>query len=175
MLIKTIQILAAGAALALLAPASFAQFSVDDRPKQDIGKMDRYVRSYQDAVKYYQNGQTKLAEQELKKFLNGVGEHAGGNFMMGLVQVDLGDLEKARTSFRTAVRLDPEMVAPHGYLGAVEAVLGNPQAAQEQKAVLETMSAACNGTCPKAAEIAQGIQRIDENVAAAAQPQQAPS
>jgi Tfp pilus assembly protein PilF len=172
--IKVILILAAVGG-STLAPASFAQEGIAARPKQDIAKMDRYVKSYQDAVKYYQSGQTKLAEQELRKFLDGVGEHAGGNFMMGLVQVDLGDLEKARTSFRTAVKLDPEMAAPHGWLGAVEAALGNPQAAMEQKAALEKMSAACNGTCPKAADIAQGIQRIDENVAAAAQPQKAPS
>jgi Tfp pilus assembly protein PilF len=172
---KFVHAIAAAGVLALLAPASFAQQRLDARPKQDISKMDRYVKSYQDAVKYYQTGQTKLAETELKKFLDGVGEHAGGNLMMGLVQVDLGDLEKARTSFRAAVRLDPEMVAPHGWLGAVEAALGNPEAAMEQKAALEKMSAACNGACPKAAEIAQGIQRIDENVAAAAQPQKAPS
>ncbi|NJN36034.1 MAG: hypothetical protein HC794_02035 [Nitrospiraceae bacterium] len=48
------------------------------------------------------------------------GEHAGGNFMMGLVQIELQNLDKARTSLRTAVNLDPTMVAPRGYLGAVE-------------------------------------------------------
>jgi TolA-binding protein len=165
-------IVAAGC-LALFAPTSFAQDGATVRPKQDIAKMDRYIKSYQDAVKYYQTGQTKLAEKELLDFLEGVGEHAGGNFMMGLVQVDLGDFEKARTSFRAAVKLDSEMVAPRGWLGAIEAALGNPQAAMEQKVALEKMKTACGATCPKAADIAQAIQRIDENVAAAAQPQPA--
>jgi hypothetical protein len=94
---------------------------------------------------------------------------------MGMVQVQQGNLEKARTSFKVTVRLDPSMVSPKGWLGAIEAALGNPAAAAEQKAALEKLSAACAGTCPKAGEIAEGIQRIDENVAAAAAQSQQPS
>jgi TolA-binding protein len=153
------------------APAASAQLGFEDsRPKLDSSKMDKYIKSYQDAVKYYQKGQLKLAEKELTDFLDHVGEHAGANFLMGMVQVQQGDLEKARTSFVATVKLDPKMAAPHGWLGAIEAVLGNPSAAATQKAALEQMKADCAGTCPKAAEIAEGIQRIDENVAAAAAP-----
>jgi TolA-binding protein len=164
---KVMQATACAVLLMLAAPAVLAQ---SGQPKPDIGKMDRLVKSYQDAVKYYQTGQFKLAEKELISFLDKVGEHAGGNFVMGMVQVQLGDLEKARTSFRTAVKLDPTMVAPHGWLGAIEAALGNPKAATDRKAVLVKMQADCAGTCPKAGEIAEAIQRIDENVAAAAAP-----
>ncbi len=145
------------------------------QPRAEIDKMDDSIKSYQDAVRYYQSGQFKLAEKELTDFLGKVGEHAGGNFMMGLTQVQLGDLEKARSSFRTTVNLDPAMVAPRGWLGAIEVVLGNPQAAADQRAVLAKMHEDCKGTCPKAADIAQGIQRIDENVAAASTPAAKPS
>jgi hypothetical protein len=58
------------------------------------------------------------------------------------------------------------MVSPKGWLGAVEAVLGNKAGALEQKAELEKMKAACAGTCPKAADIDLEIQRIDDNLAA---------
>jgi predicted Zn-dependent protease len=154
-----------------MAPAASAQYGITDgRPKIDSTKMDKYIKSYQDAVKYYQKGQLKLAEKELTEFLNNVGEHAGANFLMGMVQVQQGDLVKARSSFITTVKLDPTMVAPHGWLGAIEAVLGNPSGAAAQKAALEQMKAQCAGTCPKAGEIAEGIQRIDDNVAAAAAP-----
>jgi TolA-binding protein len=168
MLMKLMQVMACAVMLAFAAPA-FAQGSTR-APNIDQTKMDDSIRSYQDAVKYYQAGQLGLAEQELEKFLGRVGEHAGGNFLMGMVQVQQGNLEKARTSFRTTVKLDPTMVAPHGWLGAIEAALGNPAAAAQPRAALEKMKAECAGTCPKAAEIAQGIQRIDENVAAASQP-----
>jgi tetratricopeptide (TPR) repeat protein len=158
------------AAPPLTAPAA-AQELVKRAPNIDQSKMDDSIRSYQDAVKYYQNGQLGLAEQELQKFLSKVGEHAGGNFLMGLVQAQQGNLEKARTSFRTTVKLDPSMVAPKGWLGAVEAALGNLPGAAAQKAELDKLNAACAGSCPKAAEIAQAIQRIDENVAAVNQSQ----
>jgi hypothetical protein len=168
MLMKLMQAVACIVLVALAAPA-FAQGSTR-APNIDQSKMDDSIKSYQDAVKYYQAGQLGLAEQELEKFLGRVGEHAGGNFLMGMVQAQQGDLEKSRTSFRTAVKLDPAMVGPKGWLGAVEAALGNLPGAAAQKAELEKLAAACAGTCPKAGEIAQGIQRIDDNVAAVSQP-----
>lgn len=59
--------------------------------------------------------------------------------------------------------------SPRGYLGAVEAFSGNQQGALEQKTALEKMKADCAESCPKAAEIAQALQRVEENMAAAAQ------
>ena len=172
MRMKLTQAAACAVLLALAVQSAPAQqLSIGRAPSLDSSKMDESIRQYQDAVKYYQTGQLNLAEKELEKFLGKVGEHAGGHFLMGMVRVQQGDFEKARTSFRTTVKLDPAMVSPHGWLGAIEAVLGNPSAAQEQKAELEKMKAACAETCPKAAEIATEIRRIDENVAVAAQAQ----
>jgi uncharacterized protein HemY len=171
MLMKLMQAAVCAGLLSFAVLPASAQELVKRAPNIDSSKMDESVRQYQDAVKYYQAGQLNLAEKELEKFLGRVGEHAGGNFLMGMVRVQQGDFEKARTSFRTAVKLDPAMVSPHGWLGAVEAVLGNPAAAQEQKAELEKMKTACGEPCPKAAEFAMEIRRIDENVAMAARAQ----
>jgi predicted Zn-dependent protease len=158
---------------ALLAPsAAFAQISrAAPQPKVNQDKMDDSIKDYQDAVRHYQAGQYKQAEKELQQFLGRVGEHAGGNFMMGLVQLELQNLDKARTSLRTAVNLDPEMVAPRGYLGAVEAFSGNMEGAADQKTALEKMKSDCAGTCPKAGEIDTALERVVQNMAAAAQPQ----
>jgi Flp pilus assembly protein TadD len=174
MRMKLVQAAACAVLLAFAAQPAPAQQLVKRAPNIDSSKMDESIRQYQDAVKYYQNGQFNLAEKELEKFLGKVGEHAGGNFLMGMVRVQQGDFEKARTSFRTTVKLDPAMVSPHGWLGALEAVLGDPAAAQAQRAELEKMKAACAETCPKAAEIATELQRIDENVAMAAGGQKPP-
>jgi predicted Zn-dependent protease len=170
MRMNLMQAAACAVLLALAAPAAFAQGS-SRAPNIDQSKMDDSIRSYQDAVKYYQSGQIGLAEKELEKFLGKVGEHAGGNFLMGMVQVQQGNLEKARTSFKTTVKLDPAMVSPKGWLGAIEAALGNLPGAAAQKGELEKLKAACAGTCPKSAEIDEGIQRIDANVAAVTQAQ----
>ena len=177
MLMKLMQAAVCAMLLAFIAPPAMAQqeegFFVRS-PNMDSARMDRSVKQYQDAVKYYQSGQFNLAEKELEQLLGRVGEHAGGNFLMGMVRVQQGDFEKARTSFRTAVKFDPAMVSPHGWLGAIEAILGDPAAAQAQKAELEKMKTACAGTCPKANEIALEIRRIDENIAMAARAKPAP-
>jgi TolA-binding protein len=169
---KPILALAAVCAALAAAPVASAQISrAAPQPKVNQDKMDSSIRDYEDAVRFYQAGQYKQAEKELQQFLGRVGEHAGGNFIMGLVQLELQNMEKARTSFRTAVNLDPTMVAPKGYLGAVEAFAGNMQGAMEQKTALEKMKAECAGTCEKAGEIDTALERVVQNMAAAAQPQ----
>lgn len=165
---KLMQAAACALVLAFAAAPAPAQSLTQRAPNIDSSRMDQHIKRYQDAVKYYQEGKIKQAENELEKFLGSVGEHAGGNFLMGMVRIQQQDFEKARTSFRTTVKLDPAMVSPKGWLGAVEAVLGNKAAALEQKAELEKMKAACAGTCPKASEIDLEIQRIDDNLAAPA-------
>ena len=169
---KPILALAALCAALAAAPVVSAQISrAGPQPKVNQDKMDNSIKKYQDATRHYQAGQFKQAEKELQDFLGMVGEHAGGNFMMGLVQLELQNLDKARTSFRTAVNLDPTMVAPRGYLGAVEAFSGNMQGAADQKTALEKMKADCAGMCPKAGEIDTALERVTQNMAAAAQPQ----
>lgn len=169
---KPILVLAALCVALAATPAVSAQISrAGPQPKVNQDKMDNSIKKYQDATRHYQAGQFKQAEKELQDFLGMVGEHAGGNFMMGLVQLELQNLDKARTSFRAAVNLDPTMVAPRGYLGAVEAFSGNMQGAADQKTALEKMKADCAGACPKAGEIDTALERVTQNMTAAAQPQ----
>lgn len=152
------------AMLTAIAPSSVAQAST--QPRQDTTRMDRHVQSYQDGIKYYQAGQLELARREFDSFLGAVGEHAGGNFMMGLVQLQLEDLEQAKKYLGLAVRYDGEMAAPRGYLGAIEYFLGNPDGGAAQRAALVEMHTRCNGTCENLAGIEEAIARIDANAAA---------
>lgn len=166
------KLFAAIAVAGLIAAGSpaFAQkdrgVSVGTQPAPDVQKNDEDIRKYQDAVKYYQAGDFLLAKTTLDDFLGRQASNAGGNMLMGLVQIQLNDLEKARLYFRTAVKVDPKMVSSRGYLGAIEAVLGDAGKAQDQRAALVKMKADCKGSCPKAGEIDQAIQRIDDNLAA---------
>jgi tetratricopeptide (TPR) repeat protein len=151
-------------------PALAQRDTLPDQPRPDVGKMDDSIKSYQDAVKYYKAGQLQLAKQELEKFLGKVGQHAGGNFLMGMVQAQLGDLPKAKIFFTDAVKYDPKMVSAHGWLGAVDAATGDPAGAQTQRAALAQMQTECAGKCPKAADIQQELDRIDQNIAASKKP-----
>jgi cytochrome c-type biogenesis protein CcmH/NrfG len=169
MLMKVAQALACGAALAFAAPA-FGQEGSYSRPKVDVTKNDAAVRDYQEATKLYQDGKFEQAKQKLKTFIEKHPEHAGGNLVMGLTQIQLQDFEQARIYFRQTVKIDGTQVAARGWLGALDAALGNAAGAAEQKAALDAMKAACAGTCPKAGDIDQAILRVVENQQAAAAP-----
>jgi tetratricopeptide (TPR) repeat protein len=158
---------AAALALTVFAPGSYAQLVT--RPTLDTSRMDDAIKIYQDAVALYQKGEFKVAEKKLEDFLGRTADHAGGNFMMGLVQLELQDLDRSRIFLRNAVKYDPQMVSAKGYLGAIEYILGEPAKGQEQRAALAAMKTACAGACPKAADIDQAIERIDANAAALAE------
>jgi Tfp pilus assembly protein PilF len=168
MSIRIVQVLACGVALAFAAQG-FTTPTFAQQPKPDVGKNDKAIRDYEDATKLYRDGKFEQAEQKLKAFVEAHPEHAGGNLVMGLTQVQLGDLDKARIYFRQTVKIDSTQVAARGWLGAINAALGDAAGAAEQKATLDAMKAACAGTCPKAADIDQSIERIVQNQQAAAQ------
>ncbi len=149
-----------------IAPALAQRAALPDQPRPQIGKMDDSIKSYEDALKYYKAGDLERARQQLEDFLGKVGEHAGGNFLMGMVQAQMGDLAKSKIYFGTAVKFDPTMVSAHGWLGAVDAALGDMPGAEAQRAALVQMQTDCAGKCPKAATIQQEMDRIDQNISA---------
>ena len=171
MIAKLAQAATCLAFLALVAPAASAQASTR-APNIDQTKYDETIRLYQDATKYYQAGNVQLAEQTLDKVLDKEGKFAGAYFLMGMVQIQKQDFNKARTAFRNAVKYDGKMASARGYLGALEAGLGNPKGAQEQREALVKLKECTGKGCPKAEDVDLEIQRIDENLAAAAAPKQ---
>ena len=80
------------------------------------------------------------------------------------------DLNQSLISFRAALQCDPKMVSAHGWLGAVDAATGDSAGAQTQRAALAQMQTECAGKCPKAADIQQELEHIDQNVAANKKP-----
>src|SRR5689334_22421682 len=136
MIAKLAQALVCLAFLALAAPAVSAQGSIGRAPEMDSSKYDEVIKLYQDATKYYQAGNFQLAEQTLNKVLDKEGKFAGAYFLMGMVQIQRQDFNKARTAFKSAVKYDGKMASARGYLGALEAGMGNPKGAQEQREAL---------------------------------------
>lgn len=157
---------AAGFCLAAIGAAFAQRAALPDQPRPQIGKMDDSIKSYEDAVKYYKAGDLERSRQELETFLGKVGEHAGGNFLMGMVLAQQGDLAKSKIYFANAVKFDPKMVSARGWLGAVNAALGDFPGAQAQRDALAQMDQDCAGKCPRAADIKEGLDRIDQNIAA---------
>jgi tetratricopeptide (TPR) repeat protein len=85
--------------------------------------------------------------------------------MMALAHIGQNDLKNARKYLRNAVKYNDEFTLARGWLGAVEAKLGDAKRANEQKAALDEMKANCAGACPDAAAIDAALARIETQIA----------
>lgn len=130
------------------------------------------AKRYSQGVDYLKAGNYKQAEKAFDDVLDVAGKDANTNYMMALSQVGQQDFNNARKYFRNAVKYDSNHALARGWLGAVEAKLGDAGKAAEQKTALEALKAKCAGTCAEAAVIDAGIARIDAAVANPAGPLQ---
>lgn len=130
------------------------------------------AKRYSQGVDLLKAGNFKQAEKAFKDVLDVAAKDPSTNFMMSLAQIGQQDFEAARKYLRNTVKYDAKHVQARGWLGAVEAKLGDPAKAAEQKTALEAAKAACAGACPEAATIDAGIARIDAYVATPANPMQ---
>lgn len=112
----------------------------------------------------------KAAEKAFGDVLKVAPKDANTNYMMGLSQLGQSDLNDARKYLRNAVKYDGNLAQARGWLGAVEAKLGDMAKAGEQKTALEQMKAKCAGTCPEAALINKGLAQVEAAIADPAAP-----
>ncbi len=123
------------------------------------------AKVYSEGVAYLQAKDFKKAEKAFDDVLEVAGRDANTNFMMALAQIGQEDYKNARKYLRNAVKYDKEHVLGRGYLGAVEAKLGDADKANEQKTALADAKAKCAGACPNSAVIDQSIALIDNALA----------
>jgi tetratricopeptide (TPR) repeat protein len=126
-----------------------------------------------DPAKKYEEGKALLAAKDYKKaekafeaVLDVAQRDANTNYMMALAQLGQDDLKNARKFLRNAVKYDSDHAHARGWLGVVEAKLGDPARAGEQRTALATMKEKCAGTCPDAAVIDTSLARIETQMAA---------
>ncbi|MDP3737984.1 MAG: tetratricopeptide repeat protein [Hyphomonadaceae bacterium] len=121
-----------------------------------------------DPAKRYEEGKQLLKAKEWKKaekafddVLNVAARDPNSNYMMALAQAGQEDYKNARKYFRNAVKYQNNFPQAMGWLGAVEAKLGDAGKANEQKTALTKLKTACAGTCPDAGNIDAAIAQID--------------
>lgn len=122
------------------------------------------AKRYAQGVDLLKAGNYKQAEKAFDDVLDVATKDANVNYMMALSQVGQNDLNSARKYFRNAVKYDASHAQARGWLGAVEAKLGDAGKAAEQKTALEGLKAKCAGTCAEAAAIDAAIANIDAAV-----------
>ncbi len=130
------------------------------------------AKRYAQGVEQLKASNFKQAEKAFGDVLRAAPKDPSSNFMMSLAQIGQQDFEQARKYLRNTVKYDANHVQARGWLGAIEAKLGDAAKAVEQKTALEAAKATCAGTCPEAKAIDTGIARIDLYVATPANPMQ---
>ena len=125
-----------------------------------------------DPAKKYEEGKAFLAAKDYKKaekafdaVLDVAQRDANTNYMMALSQIGQEDFKNARKFLRNAVKYDSNHVYARGWLGAIEARLGDPTKAGEQRTALAVMKEKCAGACPDAATIDAALARIETQLA----------
>jgi tetratricopeptide (TPR) repeat protein len=124
------------------------------------------AKRYAEGVEYLKAADYKKAEKAFDAVLDVASRDPNTNYMMGLAQIGQNDLKNARKFLRNAVKYNEEFTIARGWLGAVEAKLGDAAKANEQKAALADMKSKCAGTCPEAAAIDASLARIETHLAA---------
>lgn len=116
---------------------------------------------FDEAVKALQAKDYRGAAAALKEAMKDDPRNPTFNYLMGLSQIGLEDLETARKHLRIAADGKKAGPEPKGRLGWVETRLGDTRAAARQREDLVRMQTACAGACPQAAAITEAISIID--------------
>jgi tetratricopeptide (TPR) repeat protein len=124
------------------------------------------AKRYADGVQHLKDKNYKQAERAFDAVLDVAARDANTNYMMALAQIGQDDFKNARKFLRNAVKYDANHALARGWLGAIEAKLGDPAKAGEQRTALASMKEKCAGTCPDAAVIDAGLARIETQMAA---------
>lgn len=129
-----------------------------------VGSFDPAKR-YEEGKQFLDAKDYKKAEKAFDAVLDVAERDANSNYMMAMSQIGQQDFKNARKYLRNAVKYQNEFPQAMGWLGAVEAKLGDADRANAQKAALTKLKTACAGTCPDAAKIDEAIAQIDFSLA----------
>jgi tetratricopeptide (TPR) repeat protein len=157
--LATASALALGA-LAVTTPALAVGGGVGAAPP-NATKSINLAKRYEDGIKALQNKQYKEAERCFDDVLDSLGKNPGANYMMGQAKIGLESWKDARKYMAAAVRYDANMIEARGWLGTLDAKLGDKAKAAESRAALEAAKTACAGTCEKAQLIDAFLAQID--------------
>jgi tetratricopeptide (TPR) repeat protein len=126
------------------------------------------VREYQRGLADYQAGKFKDAVRDFEHVTEVQPRVANPWYMLGLSRAGVGDLKGAAHVYEKAIKLDAAPVPPHREYGVTLAKLKQTDKAGAELAALKTRAAACNSTCPEAADLAAAVAAIEQAMAAGA-------
>jgi tetratricopeptide (TPR) repeat protein len=157
-------------ALAMSAAPAFAQYTGGGSIKMlNTETMDPTLL-YKQGVEYLQAKDYTRAVAAFREVLVKRDGDPATNFMMGVAQVGLNDLNEAKRYLSRAVSAKPDLAEAVGRLGWVEAKLGNAAGAKAQRDELVKLRDKCAGACAEAATINAAITVVDSAAPGAPKP-----
>ncbi len=153
-LVASLAILLAASASAQVGDGRLTGGGSKELPKVDT--MDP-TALYKRAVEYIQARDYTRAVSLLRDVLARRDSDPASNYMMGIAQIGLNDLNEARRYLSTAISEKPDLAEALGRLSYVEARLGATADAQKHRADLMALQAKCAGACAEAAAIEAAI------------------
>jgi tetratricopeptide (TPR) repeat protein len=122
------------------------------------------AKKYAEGVDLLKQSNWKQAAKAFDEVLDVAPRDPNTNYMMSLAKIGDQNFNDARKYLRNAVKYQPSFPQARGWLGAVEAKLGDSGKANEQKTALVDLKTKCAGTCPEAAAIEAAIARVDASI-----------
>lgn len=120
------------------------------------------AKRYAEGVTLLQEKKFKQAERAFADVLDVAGRDPNANYLMAMAKLGRDDQKGARKYLRSAVKYDADHAQARGWLGFVEARLGDTKKADAQKTALLAMKTACGSGCAEAQQIDAAIAQIDQ-------------
>jgi tetratricopeptide (TPR) repeat protein len=120
-----------------------------------------------DAAAEYRKGMDALkanqfstAKSSFARVLGVAPNDANSNFLAGMADAGLNDFKSAAKHYEKAVRSDGKLIVAQQELAVTYVKLGDTTKAQAALAKLQSMNAACGGTCKEADELSKAVSTV---------------
>jgi Tfp pilus assembly protein PilF len=119
------------------------------------------AQEYRDGMAAYQAGKFKDATRSFEHVTQAAPGEVTGWRMLALARVGANDNKGAVKAFERALKIDPKAVDTRRDYAVALAQLKQPDKASAQLDMLKSRAAACNDTCPEAADLKAAISQVE--------------
>jgi tetratricopeptide (TPR) repeat protein len=126
------------------------------------GMSEQYdpAQEYQRGEAALQVGKYRDAEDAFQHVVDSTPRAAKAWLMLGMARTGLGDEKGAEKAYERSVKLDDTSIDAHRELAMAYLKLKQPDKANAEVAALKARAAACNDTCPDAADLKAALDAI---------------
>ncbi|MHB8529502.1 MAG: tetratricopeptide repeat protein [Caulobacteraceae bacterium] len=119
------------------------------------------AEEYQRGMADFQAGKYKDAVRDFEHVTEAQSRAAAGWYMLGMARNAAGDVKGASHAYERSVKIDPKPIAPRRDWAVSLVKLNQKDKADRQLAGLKSQAAACNDSCPEAADLKAAVAAVE--------------